>query len=247
MLWLNRMFYSVRFNLSSVQFATGAPMWYGNSRTRALIAKEYFRAMMGLGTIYALAYLNGYIDEDSEKPTWDSNSSNFGKFKVGNQWIDPLRGISQWVSFISRMTTGKYTTQKGKDYKFPEGNRLHVGWRFFRSKLAPTPAIIVDHFCQGDYNGFELDEYYYLTRVTPMTYENTYQILMHTGMPENAVFSVLSFLGMRSYNAEDNTGINFYTEDSFPYFSVTFDEMRKRHKPKSSSSKNNKSYLLNIK
>jgi hypothetical protein len=52
--------------------------------------KEYAGALVGMAALYMLveAFDIGEVD-------WTSNSSDFGKIKVGNTRIDPLAGMSQ--------------------------------------------------------------------------------------------------------------------------------------------------------
>lgn len=145
---LNSTFFSPRYAVSLVQRHTdaikAAGQLVGNvARREALdpVAKEIAGSMLAfygtgltvLGTMKAAGLEVGL----------DSNSPNFGKFKVGNTWYDYWGGLSQDARLISNIVSGKSVSGRtGTEYdqRFSESIL-----NFLRNKLAPgLPTVATD-------------------------------------------------------------------------------------------------------
>jgi hypothetical protein len=134
---LNTIFFAPRYAVSRFQLLAGHSLWQGDSVSRKIIAKEYARTLIGVGTMYTLAHLAGL------KVGTDPTSSDFGKIMVGEKSrVDPLAGLSQILVLLSREASGKNTssvTGKTRPNDF-----LDTLGRFVASKGAPLPKEIAD-------------------------------------------------------------------------------------------------------
>lgn len=146
---LNTVFFSPRLMASRLQLLTNwaNPAYYKN--TPAPIRRMYFKDMakfIAFGTsILALASLAG---AEVEK---DPRSSDFGKIKVGDTRWDIWGGFQQYVRLFAQMITGeKKSSVSGKIKEigkgFGKGSKLDETVRFFRGKLAPTPAFFTNWY-----------------------------------------------------------------------------------------------------
>jgi hypothetical protein len=105
------------------------------------VRKQYLKAALttagAWGTIAALAKGAG-----AEVST-DTNSSDFGKIKIGNTRIDPGGGFQQFLVAASRLFTGEYTSSATqREFTLGQGyraeTRLDVAQRFGANKLHPV-------------------------------------------------------------------------------------------------------------
>lgn len=183
---LNTVFFAPKLVASRFQLLFGQPLYGGTLKTRKLIAQEYARFLIGVSVASALAGL--MRDEDDKTPLWewDPRSANFGKLRFGNTFLDPLAGLAQVTTLVSRVGTGETKTQKGeirpirpnytltdlrralgediaphklnKDGSLPfgAGDSSSVLGRFLRTKLAPVPGAIVNIASGSDLIGQEV-------------------------------------------------------------------------------------------
>jgi RNA polymerase sigma factor (sigma-70 family) len=151
--------FAPRYVVSRFQLALGQPLWQGDAKTRSVIAKEYARAMGGMGLFYGMIYLASkafWDDDDDERPQveWDLRSSDAGKIRMGNVRIDPMGGMSQALVLMGRTISGERKTKTGAI--LPLRNKLRLtttgevpyggldmqdAYTFFlRSKLSPVAS-----------------------------------------------------------------------------------------------------------
>jgi hypothetical protein len=217
---LGRVAFAPRYTVSRFQLLAGHAAWKGSARSRAVIASEYARSLIGLGLYYSLVYAGLYALGKKPDITFDKRSSDFGKLKIGDTRIDPLAGLAQASTFLGRTWTGE-TKLKGKVTKFSRGLRgLLTGesvvkpkfgqttWgevlgRQARGKLHPIPSSIVNLFNGTAFDGSEttiLKETGNL--VGPITYYDIYNALQEQDVPEATAMSLLAFLGegLQTYN-----------------------------------------------
>lgn len=152
---LAMLFFSPRFVASRFQLLLGQPLWQGSARTRMMILREYGRSLTGLTLVYssltaaafAWAALGG---DDDDKPTisFDPDTPDFGKFKIGKTRIDPMAGLAQATRFGFAAGKGAlHSTLPESWYKKLQpliGKPANDGFvqRFLRTKLAPIPGAI---------------------------------------------------------------------------------------------------------
>jgi len=140
--------------------------------------------MLALGTtVLALAKLNGLQTEA------DPRSSDFGKIRSGKRRWDIWGGFSQYVRFIAQelsgetksTTTGKISKLGGK--KFGARTRAGVAVTFFRNKLAPIPAVMVNALDEKDAMGkpFKAEDAFW-RNVVPLTLQDTWEAFRDEGM-----------------------------------------------------------------
>lgn len=128
---LNTVFFAPKLVASRFQLLVGQPLRAGSARTRKLIAGEYGRYMAGLAVLYGLGYL-AYIgsgEDEDDRPFIESDprSSSFGRMRFGNTYIDPLSGLAQVTTFLSRVASGETKTAGGELNPLRDGFRLTNG------------------------------------------------------------------------------------------------------------------------
>lgn len=219
---LSRALFSPRFLTSRFQYLAGNSMWGGTAATRKILAKEYARTLIGLGTMYSL-YEFGFAgdDKDGYQPVnFDPRSAMFGKMKIKNTTIDPLAGLSQAAVFAARtgltavdalgIETGpQYMTNKGalvdlREPKFGQDNWADVALRFGRSKLHPIPGSVLNLMQGRDLVGQPATiKSEAINFVSPMTYPDIYDALRAQDVDDGTAITLLALLG---------AGINTYQE-----------------------------------
>jgi hypothetical protein len=123
---------------------------------RKKIAWDYLNFVAGYSILFGLTTLL-FKEEDDEHPVinFDPRTSDFGKVRVGNTRMDVTSGLSNAAVFMTRMALAQTTNHRGevKDLRvIGDGGNMRYGqydsWdvasNFFRSKLAPIPASIIN-------------------------------------------------------------------------------------------------------
>jgi hypothetical protein len=218
-------FFSPRYMASRFQMLALQPMWRGNLRTKALIAKEYAKVLMGLGTVYGLAALYGMIngdDEDDPVIELDPRSADFLKIKIGRIRLDPLAGLSQTTVLLSRLITGEQKKQSGKVVpirtkrldsgrvvKVPYGSddAWDVIGKYVRGKMSPGLGTGIDILVGEDFKGDLVTPAKALERtvkplsladasVVDMTLGDIHAAMQEQGVPVGVSLGLLSIFGM---------------------------------------------------
>lgn len=223
---LGQAFFSPRYAASRFQLLAGQPFYSGegSARTKVLIAKEYARALSGIATVYALGAAAGGKEE------WDPRSSNFGKIKFGNVYLDPLFGLSQATVFLTRMATGEKKTATGRVVPIrdsyhpldafradpigkvpPRGDRASaVVGNFLRSKLAPAAGAAVD-IASGQNMMGEPRTPATAARemLTPINFGDIYKEMRSNGIDSKSVaLGILNLFGMGMQTHENEPPSN---------------------------------------
>jgi hypothetical protein len=206
---LATVFFAPRFAVSRFQLLLGQPMWKGTAGTRLLIAKEYARTLMGLGTFYAAAKL---AFGDDTRFEWDSRSADFGKiiFKDGTR-IDPLSGLSQVTVLASRLFTGKSKSGtgeivpiRGEGIPFNSANTQDVITRFLRGKLSPGVGAGVDIIAGKNVVGEPVTPGRVAARMTiPLSFNDIYDVMRKDNIPRSVALSMLIILGTGAQNYQN--------------------------------------------
>lgn len=194
---LNTLFFAPRLLASRVQYITGAPLMRGTWRTRRLLAKEYAKFLIGVGTVYALSSMIGRPPED------DPRSSEFGKFRVGDTRIDPMGGLLQVLVFGTRLITGETKTGRGKihpirgDVPYGRDDAADVIWRFVRSKFAPAPSTVVNLLSGENVVGEPATATSQAAQLTiPFSVRDTYEAMISEGAGKGLALGMLAVLGV---------------------------------------------------
>lgn len=108
---LTATFFAPRLVASRFQLLLGQPLYGGSNRTRKLIAQEYARFLLGVSVAITLAAMMRDEDDETKVIEVDPRSSDFGKVRFGNTYLDPLAGLAQVTVFLSRVASGE--TRRG--------------------------------------------------------------------------------------------------------------------------------------
>ena len=120
-------------------------------------AKNLIRYISGAAMILTLAK---WIDDDSV--TWDANSADFGKIKVGPTRFSVGGGMTVLVVLVSRLVTRKFTsstTGKTKSIdtrKFGALGGKELLWNFTENKLSPAAQLALSLIDQKTWDGDKL-------------------------------------------------------------------------------------------
>lgn len=204
---LNTVFFAPRYVASRFQLLAGQPLFKGTAKTRALVASEYARFLVGAGVVYALAQsMGGEVESDPR-------SSDFGKIRFGNTRIDPMAGLLQGTVLISRLGTGETITAKGRllPIRGPGVKRGGTtSWdvlsRFVRTKLSPAFGTGVDLVTGKNVVGEEVTPASAAGGlVTPLSMRDIYDAMKEQGIPEGTIMALLSIFGMglQTYNEHE--------------------------------------------
>jgi hypothetical protein len=113
----------------------------------------------------------------------DSNSSDFGKIKIGNTRLDPGAGFQQILVLMSRLRPeslgGGFTSaSSGKSRSYGEGykprTRLTVAQEFAANKLHPSAKFVYDLMNASTDKPFDVTEEI-VQRATPMMISDIFE------------------------------------------------------------------------
>jgi hypothetical protein len=194
--------WSPRLLASRMNLLTLKALRTGSGEVRKEFLKEYAGALVGMAALYMLveAFDIGEVD-------WTSNSSDFGKIKVGNTRIDPLAGMSQLSVLVATALKGERTSTTGKKTiarreqgeKAPYGAQLmdtYIG-RFLRSKLRPEIGAVLDALSGENMVGEQLTvAEKAMNFAVPLAYQDFFKIMDEQGIPAGLALQVLSALGV---------------------------------------------------
>lgn len=156
---LSTWFWAPRLYLSRVQALFGQPIWNAPKEDRMVIGTEMARGVAGVLSIFAL-YIGAAAMREfarNDEVEWDyiidPRHPAFGKIRVGDTYIDPTGGISQFVRFFSQLGTGEQVNDKGEVLELsPYQKRANIT-RMLQSKLAPGPGLALDLTTGQNYVG----------------------------------------------------------------------------------------------
>jgi len=205
---LNTVFFSPRYLASRFQLLAGQPLYGGTARTRKAVASEYARFLAGVGVVYTLGLVAGGKVED------DPRSSDFGKMRFGNSRVDPLTGLLQITTLLSRLGSGQTKNTHGKVVQIRDAGRKKVPFggttamdilaRFFRSKLSPSVGLGVDVATGKDFSGQKVTAGSVAARtLTPISAQDIYQAMKSEGVPEGTILGLLAIFGMGVQTYDD--------------------------------------------
>jgi hypothetical protein len=186
---------------SRVQILTGQPLWgggplAGSARARKIVAKEYFRIIIG-GLL--LSQVSRLFDEKDETPI---TSSDWAKIVRGDTRIDPWAGLQQVIVAGARGITGETTTLKGKtqdigaERKYGVSGFFHVLANFFRSKTRPDVGAVIDILDRRNYIGEPTTPGSVAESVlVPLPMREITEIMKEHGFTEAMILQILNQFG----------------------------------------------------
>ncbi len=178
---LNEVFFDSRLMASRVNMYKRVlnPMTYVNEDP--IVRKQTLKsliALVGVGTsVGQLAKLGG------AQVSHDSNSSDFGKIKIGDTRIDPFAGFQQYAVGASRLLTGETTSSiTGKKFdltsgKFGMPTRASIVSNFMTNKLAPIPSFVWSWLNNKEFDGTPFNAKQAIAnRTIPIVMQDLYDI-----------------------------------------------------------------------
>lgn len=217
---LNMFLFATRYTASRFKVALGEPLWTGNAKSRAFALEQYGRLLAGAAAIYGVAWMMG------AKVETDPRSSNFGKIQVGDTFLDPMAGLTQVTTLMTRLITGETKTTKGgevvalRDSARPlralgmesskkaktnafMGGADQVMLQFARTKLAPVVGEAVNLATGSDLQGQPATLSGTPQRVAiPISWQDIYKTMEKQGVPKGAALWILSLFGVGLNNRD---------------------------------------------
>ncbi len=196
---LATLFFSPRFVASRFQFLFVQPLWTKSARTsprvQILIAKEYGRILIGLGTFYGSLIMAKYllgIDDDTFKIGLNPTKSDFLKLRFRNHYRDPLAGLSQTTVFLARAGQNLSEVLRGKR---PTDPTYHL--RFLQQKLSPwLGAAVESPFGEHAYDREPITAVSMAKRnLIPITVRQILTEMKGMGMPAKSAGGLLEIFG----------------------------------------------------
>jgi hypothetical protein len=205
----NQILFAARFMQSRFEVALGVPLWRGTMKSRAAAIDTYGRTLAALAAVYGMANMAGYETET------DPRSSNFGKIDVDGTLIDPLAGLAQVTTLLTRVITGETKTAKGEVKPLREGYRpfadfsfgaegepgfkssgKDVVYDFLDTKLAPVPSNVMS-FIEGQTMDREpwSPQAVAKNTILPITPRQILENMQNHGVPKATALSILAMFG----------------------------------------------------
>lgn len=204
----NTIFFAPRYTVSRFQYLAGQPLWMASKGNRAMILKEYGRALAGAAVVYTIGKMAGGTIET------DPRSPDFGKIKLGDTRVDPLAGLSQATRFLATSATGWRKNVKGQLLPIRDSNRFmpSTEWQkvqygqktgagvigdFARSKLSPAAGAAVSFVTGKDLaqKPFKLSDTL-INMAYPITYGDVLQAIEANGVEKGLALGTLAVFGM---------------------------------------------------
>ena len=209
---LSLLLFAPRYLASRLNVLSLQPILRGagaSRRVAKLAAMEYARTLTGLGVIYAMAALyqatmGGEDDEDDWFASVDPRSCDFGKVKFGNVYLDPMAGLAQVTTFLSRMLTRETVAGEegevrslGPDRAYGQRGAFEVMSDFARSKLSPGAGFVVNTISGEGFGGEVMTPADAAGElVMPLAWREVPNVIKERGLPEGMGLMALSWLGM---------------------------------------------------
>jgi hypothetical protein len=205
----NQALFSPRYLWSRIRVASGANLVGGTMKTRQAIAREYAKSAIGMSVfIGAIKLALG----DDAKVEFDPRSADFLKIRIGNLHLDPMTGLSQVYTALTRVVGGEFKsseTGKVSDIRKPTfGLRTplprhpnlktgDVALSFARNKAAPLPGLGYDFLSGTTPGGGPPPTLGSAAKgsLIPITPADIKQAMTELGMRQAMVTSFLTFLG----------------------------------------------------
>ena len=149
-------FFSPRWWASRINWLTMQPIWHdarwtggegASTEVRKLVAMEMAKQagaqalILGLVTAGMLAAFGAPGDDEEWDFYWNWKSPNFGKIRIGSSYVDMTAGLSQHVSYMIRMATGKQIDR----WEARDIDSLALFGKYMRGKLSPVASVGVDY------------------------------------------------------------------------------------------------------
>ena len=234
---LNHIFFAPRWVMSRFQVLTGQPLWTktskpgepwfkGTGKVRALIAAEYAKTLMGIGTVMGLAVAAG------GKVGTDRNSADYGKVIIGKNHIDFWAGLLQARRYLN--DTFFANDKLGPNRKFGQKGWWGAQGKFFQSKLAPSLESAASLMAGEDVVGRPMKwrnvpEHLF----APISWPDMYQIMKEEGLSAGEIINLINMLGVsvQNYDSKSKMWDKTLTENIMSdVFGKNYDMREKEYK-----------------
>lgn len=149
---LNKIFFSVKFAISQIQTLTKtrtAKTKFARKQAAINLASLVASSATLLGMLYMLW---------PDRVEVDARSTNFGKMKIGNVWVDVTGGSASYLVLAERIRRQSYknsntgiVTSFNDGYGTPDG--MDVFFNFWENKTSPFASIIKNQVNQKTFEG----------------------------------------------------------------------------------------------
>ncbi|KKL98730.1 hypothetical protein LCGC14_1821500, partial [marine sediment metagenome] len=199
---ISAFFFAARSKLGRFFFPVQL-LGFANGKFNARVMREAWKdfALMNsyiIGSLYLGQWLGLWTVED------DPRNAEFLSFRIGNMRIDPWAGYRQFVVLYTRLFTGTgVSSVTGAEFlSDPIGSIV----RFFRSSVAPLPAILLDFWTGRNFIGEAVEitnARQWLERIAPFAVWDIYEAF-EEGTKEGIISIIPAILG---------EGVQTYTGD----------------------------------
>jgi len=187
--------------------STKAADWFGYKGTlkaRGIIAFETARFYTAMAVIYRVLEELGAETPFTPGSTFgDPGSTNWLKFKIGDQTYDPAGGFGQAWTFIYRMWNDTKTTASGNkitlsdpDSHFGGATHGDVAGRYFRSKLNPVLGMLWNIKTGQDYRGRPATLGSELREIAPLAFKDVYTAYRNQGLDHKTALTMIALFGV---------------------------------------------------
>lgn len=125
-----------------------------------MVRKQYLHSTLAMTTAWTT--MASMAQMAGAEVSFDPNSSDFGKIKIGDTRLDPGAGFLQYLVLAHRLSSGEYTTSTGKTREFGKGfgskSRLGALGDFFMNKFAPIPRYATRALGAEEYKPFAVGD-----------------------------------------------------------------------------------------
>lgn len=198
---VNVALFSPRFAISNIHFLTSHLMDpKATPFVKREAAKNLTKTVGALAAVLATATALGFDTET------DPTSTNFGKIKVGDSWVDISGKMGSFMVLASRLVTGDMKTMAGKNIDLDSGDfgalsRASALGNFVEGKLSPSFSVALD-FLQGkDFDGNKPTLMSSLKRLTlPMSLDSTRDMFKNSEDADLLLLLILTGLNTAGFN-----------------------------------------------
>ncbi len=198
---INVAFFSPRFAVSNIHFLTAHLMDpKATPFVKVEASKNLVKTVASIATVLATANALGFEIET------DPTSTNFGKIKIGDSWVDVSGKMGSFVVLATRLATGDMRTMSGKKIDLDSGkfgalSRASALGNFAEGKLSPAFGSALD-FLQGkDFDGKKPTLMSTLKRlVMPMSLDSTADLFKDAENSDLLLLLILTGLNTTGFN-----------------------------------------------
>lgn len=198
---LNAIFFSPRKIAATINMFNPQLYFSSNKQVRKYAWTRLANIALVYGTFRALAVLAGGVPED------DPRSVNFGKIKIGRQWIDASGGNGRFINLLVSLVGGEVKKsdteiiKKLNDGSYNADTKAAVLSRWIRNKLSPIAGSVWNFMNGEDFLGEKFSITKELTEMfIPMSMNDIFDAVSGKETWDEALVGTLfNVFGINSY------------------------------------------------